>query len=94
MAVSPEAPYAIGSAIYFAGGIAKRKGWPAEMSRPAIAAIALLLVASATRGTGAEPVTRAIGWLFLIAAVSATATIILPKSASAGLSRNTGVGGK
>jgi hypothetical protein len=70
--VNPELPYLAAGLITILGGVRKEKRFPANGVRAIIGTLVLVLAASATTGSKAAPVVRAVGLLFLLAAVFAT----------------------
>jgi hypothetical protein len=69
MASGPELPYLGAGVLALTGGIIKQGKWPDNALRSVIATIVLVLFASATGDTKIAPVVRAIGLLFLMAAL-------------------------
>lgn len=66
---NPEMPFLAAGTVAMLGGIARNKSWPANGSRAVVATIAMVTVASASKGTKIEPLVRAIGLLVLMTAV-------------------------
>jgi hypothetical protein len=65
----PELPYLGAGALALTAGIIRQGRWPDGALRSVIATIVLVLFASATGDTKIAPVVRAIGLLFLMAAM-------------------------
>jgi len=74
--VNPEVPYLFAGVVTIAGGAIKEKRWPSNSTKAIIGIVTLVLVASATTGTKIAPLVRAIGLLFLLAAVLSTVRIV------------------
>lgn len=69
MATGPELPYLGAGALALTAGIIREGKWPDNSLKSIIATIVLVLFASATGDTKIAPVVRAIGLLFLMAAL-------------------------
>lgn len=65
----PELPYLGAGTLAITAGIIRQGKWPDNALRSVIATIVLVLFASATGDTKVAPVVRAIGLLFLMAAL-------------------------
>lgn len=76
---SPELPYVAAAGVGVVGATI-REGKLPRLGRPLIAVIVLILFASATSGTKAQPLVAAIGTLLLMATVFATGRIIYKKA--------------
>lgn len=83
--MGPEMPYLLAGAITIAGGAVKEKKWPPYTGRAIIGTLTLVVVASTTADSKLAPLVRAIGLLFLLAAIMATVRAVkLSPSTSAG----------
>lgn len=69
MAAGPELPFLGAGALALVGGAIKEGHWPDKSLTAIIATVVLVLFASATADTKIAPVVRAIGLLFLMAAL-------------------------
>jgi hypothetical protein len=69
MAAGPELPYLGAGALALVGGAIKQGHWPDHALTSVIATVVLVVFASATGDTKIAPVVRAIGLLFLMAAL-------------------------
>lgn len=67
----PEMPYLAAGMVALAGGVARERAFPKEGMTAVIGTVALVIIASATAETPVAPLVRAIGFLFLMAAVMA-----------------------
>lgn len=67
----PEMPYLAAGMVALAGGVARERSFPKEGMTAVIGTVALVIIASATAETPVAPLVRAIGLLFLMAAVMA-----------------------
>lgn len=74
--MNPEFPFLAAGAVTIIGGAIKEKRWPSNSTKAIIGTVTLVLVASATGGTKVAPLVRAIGLLFLLAAVMATVKVV------------------
>jgi peptidoglycan/LPS O-acetylase OafA/YrhL len=78
----PEMPFMAAGAVALVGGTAKRKRLPSNSLTAVIATIALVIIASMTADTKAAPLVRAIGFLFLMAAVMSAVPALTAKKGS------------
>jgi peptidoglycan/LPS O-acetylase OafA/YrhL len=69
MATAPELPFLGAGAVALIAGVKREGHFPAKGWSSIIATIVLVLVASATTGSKAAPLVRAVGILLLLAAV-------------------------
>lgn len=74
--MNPELPYLAAGGIAIAGAAVKEKRWPSNSTKGIIGTVILVLVASASKDTVMAPLVRAIGLLFLLAAVLTTVRIV------------------
>lgn len=68
MFAAPEAPFILAAALVVIASVAKGGKYPPHMMRAVLGTVVLAMFASATDGTKAAPVVRAIGLLFLLSA--------------------------
>lgn len=69
--MTPEIPYLAAGIVAVVGGARREGAFPKNGIRALIATAILVLIASATAGTKAAPLVRAVGLALLLAAVLA-----------------------
>ena len=79
MSEHPELPYIAATAVAI-GGATIRDGKIPDLTAPAIGAVGLILLASATAETRFAPLVRALGFLLLLSTVIAATNVVRTKA--------------
>lgn len=63
---SAETPYLLAGVVAIGTGVARTKGWPEEAPKAMLSTMVLVILASLSADTPAEPLVRALGLLLLL----------------------------